>query len=968
VLGCTSVVVEVIWSRAAVIRDAQRDAVALAGMLTADLQTTIRTAEGALRNLAAAAAEGSDASARDFDSLDRRLTYLARTLDGIERTAILPAGAAVPDGRSTGPGGPRGRAAVDGRAWHIRQPITAPGGARLGIAVAAIDPGFFAPLSRVMDLRPDAMLLLAHRDGTVIAHHPPGGAAFELQTLFRRHVGDTEPGSFRSSLQGGDTVRIIGYRPLTDLGLVVAVVIDQSAALAAWWDETVAHVGGLVLFVGLLVAILLYLIRRLRQEQALLDHHAEYRRRLGQRAAQQQAVTALSQVAVDGQPVTEFLHRTVELLGRTLQADRTEILRIGPSGTRMELAAAYGPGTVGEPGALVPIVPDSLVAICIDDDRPMISGKGIREPATLPEHVVASGAQGGIAVPIRIDGSPYGALCAYSASPDRLEPEDVLFLESVAHTIDAFFERERDTGLRAAVLNGMPANICLIDETGTIVLVNQAWQDFADRNGYADPRPWTEINYLGVCAAAAETDSDDAQRMLESLRAVLAARSDGFSLDYCMETPDRTLWFRALVEPLTVDQARGAVIMHLDITEQHQAEERLRDAHRLEALGQLTGGVAHDFNNLLTVILGNAQLLDEDLQDQPEPLQSVRTLRRAAERGAELTARLLSYARRQRLRPHAVATGPMLQEFMALLGRTVREDVVVELDVAPDVHAVHVDPTQLETALLNLVVNARDAIDGSGRITIRAGNHDWADLAVPDDIEIDTGAAGVTLSVGDTGEGMPDAVKRRAFEPFFTTKQAGHGTGLGLSMVFGFARQSGGFLSLESTPGAGTTVSIHLPAAAGPVGGESSDDIGPQDLGNGRRVLLVEDDEMVRDHLTGLLRAQGFEVALAASAGEALDRLAQSPPPDLILSDVIMPGPLTGFDLARRLTGQRPEVAVILMTGYADPARLSGLSGFDHTVPVLQKPFSRGELEREIAAALARRNQGGVENGPVPPG
>jgi PAS domain S-box-containing protein len=380
--------------------------------------------------------------------------------------------------------------------------------------------------------------------------------------------------------------------------------------------------------------------------------------------------------------------------------------------------------------------------------------------------------------------------------------------------------------------------------------------------------------------------------------------------------------------------------------QRHRAQEQLAHSQRLDAVGQLTGGVAHDFNNLLTVISGNLQMLEAELGDRPQSQETIASALRAVGRGAELTRKLLAFARRQRLSPQALRLGPMLDELAAMLRRTLGAQVSVEIDCDAAIE-VYADPAQLDAALVNLALNARDAMPRGGRLAIAARETVVEDDAVQ--TELAPGRYAV-LSVADTGLGMAPDVLARAFEPFFTTKEPGKGSGLGLSMVYGFVRQSGGRLNVESRLGYGTRIELHLPAArsAPQTAAAATATVTP---GN-ETVLVVEDEPEVRGIAVAFLRSLGYRVHAAAGAAAALQLLHDDPQVALLFSDVVLGSGPSGGELAREARRLRPGLAVLLTSGYE--------RGADGDQPasefeLLRKPYRREELAAAARRALERR-------------
>jgi len=397
-----------------------------------------------------------------------------------------------------------------------------------------------------------------------------------------------------------------------------------------------------------------------------------------------------------------------------------------------------------------------------------------------------------------------------------------------------------------------------------------------------------------------------------------------------------------------------------------QTEEELNHAQRLESVGQLTGGIAHDFNNLLTVIQGNLQVLEElpELAHSSHAQRLLAAATRASRRGAELTGKLLAFSRRQVLQPVAIDTHALLHSLADMLRRTLDQRIRIEIDIAPGHPLVMADPGQLESALLNIAINARDAMPEGGTLRFRTEICE----ALPTGLRNERNNPGnngtthfVAISIADSGTGMPDDVKERAFEPFFTTKEAGRGTGLGLSTVYGFVTQSRGAVSIDSKVGQGTTVTLYLPQQQEEMEEESDAPAameelpGSEALPSGLRVMLVEDDSEVRKVVEAFLAALGCEVVSAATADQALSVLdAGAGPFDLLLSDIALGAGMRGTRLAAEVQQRFPQIAVLLMSGFS-----SELLDADREVPqsweLLRKPYTRSDLARAMAKVLAGR-------------
>ncbi|MDZ7668164.1 MAG: PAS domain S-box protein [Gammaproteobacteria bacterium] len=487
---------------------------------------------------------------------------------------------------------------------------------------------------------------------------------------------------------------------------------------------------------------------------------------------------------------------------------------------------------------------------------------------------------------------------------------------------------------------------------------NTLWRS-SGAEGVFGESPNDPAEYLSVWQE--RIHSDDRERVIDGLYAAIAD-ADEWRDEYRFQRADGG-WAHIRNRGSVIRDESGTALRMvgsmIDETVQRDLEEKLQRSQRLDAVGQLTGGVAHDFNNLLTVVLGNADLLTDQLADHPQLQALADMTRSAAERGADLTRRLLAFARRQALDPAATDVNELLSGMYDLLHRTLGEHIHIELHPASNLWQAMVDAPQLESAVLNLCLNARDAMPAGGRLTLETDN-----IGLADDDHIHAGeiVAGdyVTIAVSDNGSGMPPEVMAHVFEPFFTTKDTGEGSGLGLSMVYGFVKQSAGHVRIDSQPGQGSTITLYLPRAqaAGEQAARRRESASV--VGGSERILLVEDDDIVRTFARRQLEELGYAVVSVANGRQALAELESGTPFDLLFTDVVMPGGMNGRELAEQALRLRPGLAVLYTSGYAEDALLRhgavarGPDG-DVAALMLSKPYRRVELSAKVRQALGRR-------------
>jgi PAS domain S-box-containing protein len=664
-------------------------------------------------------------------------------------------------------------------------------------------------------------------------------------------------------------------------------------------------------------------------------------------ALQQQAVAELGQLALDESDLNTLFAAAVELVRANLQVELVKVLELLPAGDELLLRAGAGwrSGAVGaarvsaDAGLQAGYTLQRDGAVLVED---MAEETRFAAPGLLREHGVASG----VSVVIHGEPAPYGVLAAHATTPRRFAADDATFLQAVAHVLGSAVARartEQKLRLLSRAVEQSPATILITDAAGRIA--------------YANPR-FTDVTGYTLAEALGESP-----RMLSSgrhppefYRELWREISSGG--EWRGEFENRRKNGETYHELATISAVTGAggeithyVAVKEDVTENRLLQRKFEQAQKMEAIGRLAGGVAHDFNNVLTAIGGHARLLLDQLPDGDAMRGDVAEIVTASDRAAGIVRQLLAFSRQQPVQPEVLDLNEAARGIEKMLRRIIGEDIDLELTLAAAPALVCCDPHHIEQVLMNLAVNARDAMPDGGRLGISVAGE-----AGP--------APQVRLSVADSGSGMTPEVRQRLAEPFFTTKQPGKGTGLGLTTVYGIVRQAGGHVEVETAPGQGTRFDVYLPAAdpasaprrrcgtAGVSGARGGSDV----------VLLVEDEPSVRQLAGRILSSKGYRV-LAAEDGAAALGVAQRHVGDidLLLSDLVMPQ-LGGWELSRRLSAGRPDMAVLFMSGYAavDVVRAGGAPA---EIALLEKPFTPAALAARVRAVLDARPAAAGGNG-----
>ena len=678
-------------------------------------------------------------------------------------------------------------------------------------------------------------------------------------------------------------------------------------------------------------------------KQAVADE-----RQTALRNAEQHALATVAQIALEDRSLERLFPAAAKATFDALGLDLCNIYKMVADQDSLEIQARVGWPDGMPARQSVSTRAYSLSARALEQREPLIVDDLRREEGLRNvDDLLNRGIRSSLVAVIRLNEGVFGVIGCHSLRPSRFSQGDATFVQAMAYVLAAAISRCID----ADALQDERARLQGILDTTADAIVT------LDRSG--------RIQQVNAAAEAIFGHTADALGGSPISR-LLPECDPGFVEDIDGQTPGLnadTVGMRADAVRFPVELSTGivrlggerhAILTIRDVSQRRAAEDQLRQAQKMDAVGQLTGGIAHDFNNLLTVIVGNAELLADALADDGDLHDMADQVLQAAERGASLTRRLLAFSRRQTLQPARIDLRETMVAMTDMLRRTLGGNIEIGFDAPPDLWSTSVDRAQFETAVLNLALNARDAMVHGGRLTIAARNAVVAGTPTGPQDEITPGDY-VAIAVSDTGTGMSRDVAARAFEPFFTTKDVGKGTGLGLSMVYGFVKQSGGHVTIDSAPQHGSTVTIYMPRASsgGPPERERS---APSRStgGTGETVLVVEDDPGVRQQAIGKLVALGYRVIEASDGNAALERLAGDDPIDPLFTDLVMPGGVSGLAVARRARDLRPTLPVLFTSGYPT-GTIAEATGEAPPVAVLLKPYRKAELARAIRDALDGR-------------
>jgi PAS domain S-box-containing protein len=689
--------------------------------------------------------------------------------------------------------------------------------------------------------------------------------------------------------------------------------------------------------------------------------------KLGNRDAILQAVTDSAANLLNARDIDAAITETLTALGQALGVSRVYITPLTLTADQRVVANVshewFKPGMV--PVRTHPAFIDADVTAAYPPER-LTGAFDLREEAFRTEDFIeearapmlAVGMAAFIAVAVLIDGQFHGNLVFSDDSPDRKSwtPTEIRTLKTLTQLVGAALTRARyveqrrkaETNLlmRDRALESISQGITIVDLGGRGLPIVYANDAFAAMTRY----PLEEI--LGQLPISF-VDPSHAGEAQDRFKQALAEKKP-WRLEILVRRKDGSVFLDNAMSTIVTDTSGRVthwVSIHEDVTELRKREELLLEARKMESVGHLTGGIAHDFNNLLTAVKSNAEDLRDELKDDELLQIQAEIILEAADRGADLVSQLMAFARKQELKPETLAVNETIAAFAKQLERTLPANITMKIDLGADLPMMHVDPGRLEVAIQNLALNARDAMPDGGTITIETAFTAFSNEDAADTAGVRPGSY-VLIAVTDSGCGMTREIVDKAFAPFFTTKEVGQGSGLGLSMVYGFVKQSGGYARIYSEVGLGTVVKLYLPVAS-QMQATREQAIAPSRVVGGGAVLVVEDDIVVRDTTAARLTHLGFQVVAVGNAQEALDALKATPHFDLVFSDVIMPGSMDGADLVREVRRRWPKIGVLLASGYTATTVFAKVN-LPPDVQLLSKPYSNSDLATAVRAAMTR--------------
>ena len=844
----------------------------------------------------------------------------------------------------------------------VSRAISGAGGEAAGVVAAAVSLSYLNDFYEAVRPGRQGAIGLIRIDGPILSGSPFSASymGFDASTVPRFHAlrAASPSGTFRADTVIDGVNRINAYARVPDLPLVVLVGVGTAERLAEWRTRAMNEVVIATLAIVLVWLLALFVRRRVQERQ--VEGNA--------RIAQLTRLTEISTELMACKTVREALDKVARCARDLVPAHQS----VASVTTKLSVSDAVRCVSLSDRYAAwrnfdAPIDGSGIYRILFKDRQPVRMTQ-----AELESHPAWKGfgahkdthppMRGWLAAPlVEKDGEVVGLIQLSDREHGEFTGEDEALLADLAQvTVTAIHRLQIDDARRTALEEAKRQRAdaeharseaerarreiesIFSSITDAVYVLDSDWR-FAYLNHQAEvllERKASELVGRNVWA-----------EFPEATRTVLheayhRARRDRVVVDLQFFYPPLDRWMH--VRGFPHDQ--GLTVYFRDITDHVTREEQLRQAQKMDAIGSLTGGIAHDFNNLLTVILGNAQVLAKTLPADREQHGQATTIADAAERAAALTQRLLAFARRQPLDPKPTRVSELIGNLEPLLDRSVGEQYDMVMSLADNLPPAMIDPGQLETAILNLVINARDAMPDGGTVTIETAAK-FIDEAYALDHGFAVTGCHVVIAVSDSGVGIAPEQRGRIFEPFYTTKQVGQGTGLGLPMVYGFIKQSNGHVAVYSEPGHGSTFRLYLPCADAVDGPDEEKPHAPGERGGSERILVVEDDDFVREFTEVTLQSLGYDIVATADGPTAIAILEQGERFDMLLSDVILAGPMNGREVAEVARAMVPGLRVLFMSGY--PQNVIVHNGrLDPGARLLPKPFTRQDIAARIREIL----------------
>ncbi|MEN3952738.1 ATP-binding protein [Iodidimonas sp. SYSU 1G8] len=836
---------------------------------------------------------------------------------------------------------------------RVARPGMTADGQLQGWAVGTIAVDHFASLFESLSLTPRTAIMLFRDDGILLAERVGGASSLinpdMRESLFKEHVKGRDSGWFWTESDENQTRHMMVFARVPGLPMVVAAGLPESEVLANWTYRALTSFIVDLILLSLMAGATALAVRALSLRQQAQVDTTDRLNRLASISAELAAARSIDHVLNRAAAAARELvpcHQSVVSLtigDSFAQAIHTVSLSEKYAAWRTYDEQSDGSGIyrlVCRDNAPTRLTQEELLA------HPDWKGFGDARDRHPPM-------RGWLAVPLMAQtGENLGLIGLSDRDTGEFDAQDEALLAQLARTVSIAVENVKLLGART---DALAATEAARDE------ISRIFEAMSDGVYHLDAN-W---RYTHVNRAAEEMFGvSEAEVLGKSMWEVFPDLygSDVWTRFHQAVERREQVTFENYYAPLDrfhmirlFPGSSGLTVYTSDITQRMKAEQQLRQAQKMEAVGQLTGGVAHDFNNLLTVIMGNADLLVEEVRENDRLRMVAEMIQTAAERGADLTHRLLAFSRRQPLAPKIIDVNQLITGLEALLRRTLNESIDLEIVRGAGLWRAVVDGSQLESALLNIAINARDAMGEGGKLTIETANARLDNSYALDNDEVKPGQY-VMVALSDTGEGMEAKVLERAFDPFFTTKPVGKGSGLGLSMVYGFAKQSGGHVKLYSEPGYGTTVKLYLPRALDRhIAVEAARPDAELSPHGQERIALVEDEALVRQFAEMNLRHLGYEVTAFATGPDLLAAMDQGLAFDLLFTDIVLPGGMNGRQIAEEVLRRAPGTRVLYSSGYTDNAIVHH-GRLDDGVNLLNKPFRKTEMAQKVRAVLDGRD------------